>query len=120
LLTLSTDDLGLTTNNYNTGQTIFYVSFLLAELPSQLVSKAIGPDNWIPIQMVSWSIVAICQCRLTGVAGFYVTRSLLGLIEGGFIPDVVLYLTYFYKGKELPVRLAFFWTSQVCSPQPLL
>ena len=61
--------------------------------------------------MVSWSIVAICQARMTGRATFYLFRCLLGLIEGGFIPDVILYLSYFYKSKELPIRLSFFWGS---------
>lgn len=76
------DDLGLSTNQYNTGQTIFYLSFLFAELPSQLISKKLGPDNWIPIQMVSWSLVASCQAFLTGKASFWACRCLLGLIEG--------------------------------------
>ena len=78
-----------------------------------MVSKKLGPDNWIPIQMVCWSIVASCQCQLTGVHSFYATRSLLGLIEGGFIPDVILYLSYFYKSKELPIRLSFFWGAYI-------
>lgn len=105
------DDLGLTTNQYNYGQTIFYVSFLSAELPSQLISKKLGPDRWIPLQMTLWSIVAVTQAKMTGKSGFYATRALLGLLEGGFIPDIVLWMSYFYTSKELPLRLAYFWTS---------
>ncbi|OKL57822.1 hypothetical protein UA08_07281 [Talaromyces atroroseus] len=104
-------DLGLSTNDYNTGNTIFYVCFLFAELPSQLISKRVGPDRWIPIQMVCWSLIAACQAFLQGRGSFFTCRALLGLFEGGFIPDTVLFLSYWYTSKELPFRLTWFWTA---------
>lgn len=104
-------ELGMNTNDYNTGNTIFLVAFLLAELPSQLISKKLGPDIFIPIQMISWSIVAACQGAMQNKAGFYVCRAVIGILEGGFIADLVLWLSYFYKSRELPLRLSMFWTS---------
>ncbi|KAH6666779.1 major facilitator superfamily domain-containing protein [Verticillium dahliae] len=81
------------------------ISQALAELPSQMISKKLGPDVWIPIQMVSWSIVAACQSILVGEKGFYATRALLGLLEGGFIPDAIL---YFYTSSYLTQIIAAF------------
>lgn len=103
------DDLGLTTNDYNIGSTINLVCFLAAELPSQLISKKLGPEIWIPFQMCAWSVVSICQATMTLKAGFFATRALLGALQGGFIADVCLWLSYFYTGPQLPLRMGIFY-----------
>ncbi|OCT54833.1 putative transporter [Cladophialophora carrionii] len=109
-------ELGMNTNDFNYGQTIFLTCFLAAELPSGLISKKLGPDIWIPFIILAWSIVSASQAGLSGKTGYYVCRALLGLLMGGFIgliasqPDTVLYITYWYKSRELPIRLSWFWT----------
>ncbi len=90
---------------------IFYCTFLFAELPSQLIGKKLGVERWVPFQMMGWSIVAMLQCLLQNKTGFYVTRALFGLLEGGFIPDAVLMLSYFFTTSELAMRLSWFWVS---------
>ncbi|KAJ6600415.1 major facilitator superfamily domain-containing protein [Mycena vulgaris] len=102
-------DVGINTEDYNLGSSVFFITFLLMEIPSQLISKRVGVEVWVPTQMIIWSVIAICQAKVTGRASFLATRALLGVFEGGFIPDMVLYLSYWYTASELTIRLSFFW-----------
>ena len=70
-------DLKLKQSDYNVGMTIFRVSFLAAELPSQLISKRLGPDIWIPIQIVIFGTISAAQFFLSGKASFFATRCLM-------------------------------------------
>ncbi|KIS70359.1 uncharacterized protein UMAG_01528 [Mycosarcoma maydis] len=103
-------DLGMNQNDFNNGQVIYLLAFLSAELPSGLISKKLGADVWVPTQIVSWSIISASQAALTNKAGFFVTRALQGLAQGGFLPDQILYISYWYTGKELNTRLSWFYT----------
>lgn len=127
------DDLGLDTNDFNTASTLYRVAFLCSELPSQLISKRIGPDVWIPAQMIMWSLVSGGQFFLTGKGSFYACRLLMGMfrvackyrrqprtgeksysrdrsdMRCSSVPDMLLYMSYWFKGTELPFRLAVFY-----------
>ena len=80
-----------------------------AELPHQFISKKLGPDIWLPFSLTMASIVAASQFWLTGRTSFLVTQCLLAFWHGGFIPDTILYLSYWYTKFELPIRLGFLW-----------
>ncbi|KAJ5746743.1 hypothetical protein N7520_011925 [Penicillium odoratum] len=103
------DDLHLTTNDYNNAQNMYRIGFLIAEIPSQMIGKRLGPDRWIPVQIILWSIPSGAQFFIKDRSGFFACRFLLGLFMGGFIPDSILYLSYFYTKTEMPFRLALFW-----------
>lgn len=105
------DDLNLTTNDYNLGNTLCLLAFMLAEIPMSLLSKKLGPDVFIPWQIIGFSLVAAFQFFMSNKAGFLVCRVLIGWLEGSLIADLVIWLSYFYTSTELPIRLSWFWTT---------
>ncbi|KAH7376698.1 major facilitator superfamily domain-containing protein [Plectosphaerella cucumerina] len=104
-------DMGINGDHYNNGTTIQLLAFLSAEFPVQFLAKRYGFRLVLPSMMFAWGMVSAFQAWMTTVAGFYITRALIGFCEGGFIPSAILYATYFYTSKELAVRLAVFWST---------
>ncbi|GAA5869739.1 hypothetical protein JCM3774_003837 [Rhodotorula dairenensis] len=102
-------DLKLTQGDYNLGNTLSKLGFLIAELPSQMIGKKLGVDIWLPMQVVLFSILSFAQFWMKGRTSFLAFRFFIALGQGGFIPDCILFLSYFYTSYELPIRLAAFW-----------
>ncbi|KAJ1304616.1 hypothetical protein OPQ81_005758 [Rhizoctonia solani] len=101
-------DIGLVGYQYNIGLSIFYITYALSEVPSNLLLKRVGADKWIPVLVTGFGLVCFCTTFIKNFAGFMVIRALLGLWEGGMMPGVAFYLSTYYKRHELVFRIGIF------------
>ena len=93
-------DLHLSPAVFGLGGGIFFVSYFLFEVPSNLAMEKVGARRWIARIMVSWGIVAGAMALVSGPISLYALRFLLGAAEAGFFPGVMLYLTYWFPAAE--------------------
>jgi MFS transporter, ACS family, tartrate transporter len=89
-------DLGLSSAAFGVGAALFFVAYVLFEIPSNLALERFGARRWIARIMISWGLVGIGTAFVTGAVSFSVARFLLGAAEAGFFPGVILYLTYWF------------------------
>jgi sugar phosphate permease len=84
---------GLSATALGMGISLFYIAYLFATLPSNLLLMRFGARRWIARIMISWGMVCALSAFVWDGRSFYATRFLLGLAEAGFLPGVFLYLT---------------------------
>lgn len=89
-------DLNLSPAVFGLGGGIFFISYFLCEVPSNLLLERVGARRWIARIMITWGIVAAAMAAVDGPRSFYLMRFLLGAAEAGFFPGVILYLTYWF------------------------
>jgi D-galactonate transporter len=103
--------LGMSDSVYGLGAGIFFIGYFLFEVPANLMLQRIGARRWIGPIMIAWGFVSACTLCVKGAAGFYVFRFLLGIVECGFFPGVILYLTYWYTQKHRARMVAIFMSA---------
>ncbi len=100
-------DIGLSAAQFGLGGGLFYVSYVLCEVPSNLAMERFGARIWIARIMITWGLVSAAMAFVVGPVSFYAVRLLLGAAEAGFFPGVILYLTYWfpraYRGRIVAV-----------------
>jgi MFS transporter, ACS family, tartrate transporter len=89
-------DLGLSAAAFGVGGGLFFVAYVLFEVPSNLAMERFGARLWIARIMITWGLVGIGSAFVTGAVSFSVARFLMGAAEAGFFPGVILYLTYWF------------------------
>jgi len=93
-------DLGFSDATYGLGAGIFFLSYLLFEIPSNVLLERIGARLTLLRIMVLWGLTSAGTMFVSTPTQFYIARFLLGLFEAGFFPGIILYLTYWYPSAR--------------------
>lgn len=102
-------DLGFTEVTYGIGVGLFFVGFILFEIPSNMLLDRIGARKTLLRIMVGWGAVSAATMFVRTPAEFYLARMLLGMAEAGFFPGILLYLTYWFPSARRTRMTALFF-----------
>jgi MFS family permease len=104
-------DLGISDAVYGTGAGIFFIGYFLFEIPCNIALEKIGAKYWLGPIMIVWGLVSACTMLVQGQWSFYFVRFVLGIVECGFFPGVILYLTFWFPSKYRAKMVAGFMTA---------
>jgi ACS family tartrate transporter-like MFS transporter len=95
---------------FSQGAGIFFLAYLVFEVPSNLLLERFGARKWIARIMVTWGVISAAMALVVGWKSFYAVRLLLGVAEAGFFPGIVFYLTLWfpaaYRGRIIGYFMA--------------
>jgi MFS family permease len=100
---------GISESTYALGAGLFFLSYSLLGFPSNLILHKIGARFWISFLMVGWGLASMATMFVTGATSFYLLRLLLGVLEAGFFPGAILYLTYWFPNQVRGRILGLFY-----------
>ncbi|KAJ5674360.1 uncharacterized protein N7477_004294 [Penicillium maclennaniae] len=104
-------DVGMTGDQYLTGLTLYFIGYVLFEVPANTVLKLGTPKIWLPTLSLICGVVATLMGIIHNYPGFLASRFFLGVAESGLFPGVVYYLSMWYKRNERHYRVALFFSA---------
>lgn len=102
-------ELGLTSQMYGWAAGLFFATYIVFEIPSNVVLAKVGARKWIARIMISWGIIAAGMAFITSANQLYVMRLLLGAAEAGFTPGIIYYLARWYPSRDRANAMSFFY-----------
>ncbi|QIS02766.1 MFS transporter [Nocardia brasiliensis] len=101
-------DLGLTETAFGLASGIFFIGYLLLEVPSNVALHRFGARRWIARILASWGLIATAMAFVPNETVLYILRFVLGIAEAGFFPGILLYLTFWFPQNQRAKIVALF------------
>jgi ACS family tartrate transporter-like MFS transporter len=106
-----THDLGFSDRVFGLGAGIFFLGYVLPEIPGAVLVERWSARRWISRIMISWGIITALVGLVHTAHQFYIARFLLGLAEAGFFPGILVYLTHWFRHEDRAKAIAVFMTA---------
>ena len=96
---------------YGLGAGIFFIGYLLFQVPSNLMLQRVGARRWICVLMIVWGCISVSTAFITSIRSFYLIRFLLGSAEAGFFPGIIFYIRDWFPTAGRARTVALFMTA---------
>ncbi|MDR2075682.1 MAG: MFS transporter [Desulfovibrio sp.] len=114
-------ELGITPEQYGTIASIFFLAYLIFQMPSNMILPKLGPKHWIGSLFVGWGLVTALTFFAGSPTYIFVTRFLIGMLEAGFFPGMIFYIACWFPQEERAHASGLFLVSAaisqlICAP----
>ncbi|KAL2821190.1 putative MFS transporter [Aspergillus granulosus] len=103
--------LNLTPHQISTGLALFYVCYVVFDLPSNLIMTKLSPHVWMSRIVIGVGIIGSCMAAMKAAWSLYLLRLLLGIVIAGMWPGMAYYLTLFYPPSRTGKRIGQYYTA---------
>jgi MFS transporter, ACS family, tartrate transporter len=108
-------DLGFNDRVVGLGAGMFFVGYLVLEIPGALIAEKWSARRWIARIMISWGLVTALMAFIHTAREFYVVRFLVGAAEAGFLPAVLVYVSHWFRTEDRAKAVAVFYAANPLS-----
>src|ERR1700739_2521419 len=100
---------GISEHAYALGAGLFFIGYSLCGIPSNLILYKVGAKLWLAFLMIGWGLASMATMFVSGSTSLYLLRMILGIMEAGFFPGAILYLTYWFPARVRGEMLGLFY-----------
>lgn len=104
-------DLGFSDRIYGLGAGVFFIGYVLFEIPGAIIVERWSARKWIARIMISWGLVTILTGFIRSAQQFYLARFFLGVAEASFFPGMIVYLTHWFRSSDRAKAIGFFYAA---------